>query len=125
MIILFIVGAILILFAAFNIPVWTVIIGVVALLLVCAVVGIVETKHQQKIADSIVKATKTEEIAVFKQRTEHTGYSLSHGERRDHYEYKDVLDHYECVFSVKYKNGESGVIKCRKDSLLYAELLRK
>ena len=125
MIVLFIVGAILILFAAFDIPIWAVIIGVAALLIIFAVIGIAEARHQQKIADSIVKATKTEEIAVYKKKTEHTGYSLSRGERRDNYEYKDVLDHYECVFSVKYKSGQSGVVKCRKDSLLYAELLRK
>lgn len=125
MIVLLIVGAVLILSVIFDIPIYAIILGVVGLFIAGLVISVVDMKHQLKIAEGVLRARQTEEIAVYKKRTEHTGYSLSRGERRDHYEYKDVLDHYECVFKVEYKDGSKGELKCRKDSVLYAELSKK
>ena len=76
-------------------------------------------------SDDVAEAILEREIAVYKTKAELTGYSVSWDERRDHYEYRDVLDHYECVFSVKYKDGRKESIKCAKGGALYSILIEK
>ncbi len=125
MIVLLIVGALLILSVVFDIPIYAIILGVVGLFTVGLIFGVIEIKRQQKIAKSVLRARQTEEIAVYKKKSVHTGYSVSRGGKRDHYGCKDILDHYECVFAVEYKDGRKGELRCFKDSVLYAELLKK
>ena len=69
------------------------------------IIAVLQNKYNERMSDDVAEAILEREIAVYKTKAELTGCSVSWGERRDHYEYRDVLDHYECVFSVKYKDG--------------------
>jgi len=109
----------------FEIPWYALILGVIGFFALAIASLIIETKIQERIADSIESAKLIEEVAVYKKKTEHKGFSVTWHERHDHYAYTDVLDHYKCTFSVKYKDGSYKSITCRKDSRLYSRLIAK
>lgn len=84
-------------------------------------------KFEADRADRVVKAELIKEVPKYKRITEHTGFSVGYRRHslRDHYRYKTVLDYYECEFKVVYKDGGTGVIKCRNDSVAYSKLIQK
>ena len=107
----------------FGVPVWEI------KMMVYAGFGIAILKVILDIKDinRVERAELIEEIAVYKKVAERTGFSVSwdwrHG--RDYYRYKNVIDHYKCVFSVVYKDGSTGTIRCRKYDYKYNKLIRK
>lgn len=77
-------------------------------------------------AKKVSRAILVETIAMYKQKAQNTGFSIGQkGSWRSYYRYKDILDHYECVFSVVYNDGKTGTIKCRQDSEIYNILIWK
>ena len=110
----------------FEIPVYVIILGIVGLIIFALILAVAELKKQIATADRVTNATLIDEVAVYKQKAQITGYSVRLGERRrDHYSYVNVVDHYKCVFYVKYKDGKTDNITCLKNSLLYNELITK
>lgn len=108
--------------AILGVPVWTI------KMMVYAGFAIVIWKVITDIKDinRVERAELIEEIPVYKEKAENTGYSISwSGYRRDHFRYRNVIDHYKCVFKVVYMNGETGTIKCRKNDYKYNKLIRK
>lgn len=96
------------------------VIGIIAL-------AVLVSKTERNRADKVVKALLESEEAVYKKVAEHTGYSVGWGWRsgRDYYRYKEVIDHYDCTFSVIYEDGKRGTIRCRKGDAIYRKLMRK
>lgn len=113
--------------AVFGIPMYAIVLVLAAIGAVAVTVFVLIWKEQKRLANNVVRAKLIEEVAVYKRVIEHTGFSIGFGWRsgRDYYRYKNVLDHYECVFRVIYKNGEEDTITCVKDSTLYNELIFK
>lgn len=112
--------------AALGIPILAVVLVAIVVIALVVTMNLAKEKKQKENADDVVRAELIEKIAIQKKIDEHTGYTLSwSGYRRDHFRYKNVVDHYECVFKVVYKNGVEGTITCVKDSWLYNELIAK
>ena len=110
----------------FGIPLYVTKIALALIVLAIAALLLWLEKLQKKTADNVVKADLIEEIAVYKEELKNTGFSVGRkGEYFRHYGYEDVLHHYECVFKVMYKDGRIGELRCRKDSALYDELIKK
>ena len=109
----------------FEIPVYAIVLFFIGLIILISAVSMLVVNAQKKIANNIVRAKLIEEIAVYKKKREYTGFSVSFQERRDHYTYIDVLDYYDCVFSVTYKDGKISRVRCKKGSTLYGELIKK
>ena len=109
--------------AVLEIPTYVVILAVIGVLVVKVLIAALQ---RDRIND-VARAELIEVIAVYKERIENTGFSISWSGRsgRSYYRYKEVLDHYKCRFRVVYKNGKTGIIECRKDSVTYNELIRK
>ena len=110
----------------FEIPIFAVlmIVSIMAIGLVALIIWY--SKWRSEKADKVVKAKLIEEVAVYKEKVQNTGFSVGRkGSFRSYYRYKNVLDHYECEFSVVYENGSVGTIKCAKDSDVYNKLIRK
>lgn len=117
---------ILVTFEAFGISMYAVV--AVAAVIAIAFVALMfwYNKRQIENADKVVKAILVDEIAVYKEEVQNTGFSIGwRGSGRSYFRFKNVLDHYECVFSVVYKDGTTGTIKCRKDSYVYNKLIWK
>lgn len=113
--------------AALEIPA---VVIVLFILLAIAVLGAIVwmiAAHVLDAKDRVVRAVLLEEIAVYKEKVENTGFSIGWGWRsgRSYYRYRNVLDHYECIFNVVYLGGETGTIRCRKGDAIYYELIRK
>ena len=125
MIVLIIIGIILICCAVFDIPIYAVILSVIGLFLIALIFAVIDIKRDKAIADSIIKARLISESAVYKKKHEYTGYSFGKSGRRAHYQYVDVIDHYDCTFSVVYNDGRRDELKCCKGSYLYRELMKK
>lgn len=112
--------------AAFGIPILAVVLVAIVVIAFVITINLAKEEKQKELADNVVRAELIKETAIKKRVDEHTGYTLSwSGYRRDHFRYKNVLDHYECVFRVVYKNGKEGTISCVKNSWLYNELIVK
>lgn len=79
---------------------------------------------QSGLADKVVRATLLEEVEVYKEKIENTGFSIGYS-WRSYYRYKKVFDHYECTFILVYEDGKTGIIKCKKGSKAYYELMQK
>lgn len=106
----------------FEIPM----IAVVLVALVVATVFILLLMAYKKNIDNVATATLTERVAVYKEIAKRSGFSLGwSGPSRTYYRYQDVLDHYDCVFSVVYKSGRTGVIRCEEGGATYNELMKK
>ncbi len=117
---------ILVFFEAFGISMYVVL--AVAAVVAVAFVALIfwYNKQQTENADKVVKAILIDEIAIYKEKVQNTGFSIGwRGSGRSYYRYKNVLDHYECVFSVVYKDGTTGTIKCIKGSDVYNTLIWK
>ena len=125
MVLLFLILIIFVLRVGFNVPMYAIVLGIIGIVALMIVSSVLESKAQKRTADDIEKARLIDEIAVYKKKSEYTGYSISWHERRDHYTYKNVLDHYECVFIVTHKDGKCERITCKKGSTLYNELIEK
>lgn len=98
--------------------------GVIAVVFVVLVLAV--GKHQTENITKVVKAQLLFEVPVYKEEIQNTGFSISwRGYGRSYYRYKDVLHHYECTFMVEYEGGKTGVIKCRKPSFVYNQLIIK
>ena len=109
----------------FDIPWYALILTIIGIFAIMIAWIIIETNINKKIVDSIAKATLIKEVDFYKKKHEYSGCSYGEDGRRNHFEYKDVLDHTKCTFSVKYKDGKNGSITCRKYSTLYNELILK
>lgn len=110
----------------FLIPWYAIILGILAIFGLWIAIYFITEKQQREIADSVLKAELIEEISVYKKKTEYKGYSISWDEgTRHNYEYVDVLDHKKYTFKVKYKDGSTGILKCKEGSPLYGELWKK
>lgn len=117
---------ILVTFEAFGISTDTVLIVGGSIALVLVVLVLVIGKRQKENAENVARAILIDEIAVYKEEVQNTGFSIGwRGSGRSYFRFKNVLDHYECVFSVVYKDGRTGAIKCRKDSDVYNILIWK
>ena len=117
---------ILVTFEAFGISTDTVLIVGGSIALVLVVLALVISKKQKENAENVARAILIDEIAVYKEEVQNTGFSIGwRGSGRSYFRFKNVLDHYECVFSVVYKDGRTGTIKCRKDSDVYNILIWK
>lgn len=117
---------ILVTFEAFGISMYTVlaVVGVITVALVALIFWY--SKQQIENAEKVVSAELIDTTAVYKEQVQNTGFSLGRkGSFRSYYRYKNVLDHYECTFSVVYNDGKTGTIKCRQDSEIYNILTRK
>ena len=125
MIILLLVFLILTLNVVFDVPMYAIILVSAGIITLGVVFEKLNRKADEKVANGVTKARLVKEVGVYKREAEHSGYSVSWDERRDHYTYKDVLDHYECIFEVTYNDGQTGQIKCTKGSFLYCELIAK
>ena len=125
MIIIIIFGIILICCVAFDIPIYAVILSVIGFFLIALILAVIDIKHEENLAQSIVKARLISECAVYKKKHEYTGDSFGSDGWRAHYNYVDVIDHYDCIFSVVYNDGRKDELKCRKGSHLYRELIKK
>ena len=125
MIIIIIVGVILICCAVFDIPIYAIILTLIGFFLLALTVAVIEIRHEASIAEGIVKARLIRECAVYKKKREYTGDSFGSDGWRAHYNYVDVIDHYDCTFSVTYTDGRRDELKCRKGSHLYNELIKK
>lgn len=81
----------------------------------------------ESVFGEIAKAKLIEEIAVYKEKIKHTGFSIGWSGRsgRSYFRFKEVLDHYECVFELEYKDGRTGRVKCKKHGAFYNELIKK
>ena len=125
MIILTVLFFMLICNVIFEIPMYAIILGIVGLVAVVLVISAAELKKQKETAEKITHATLITETAVYVKKAKINGYSVSFRERRDHYSYTDVVDHYECAFRVTYNDGKTDILTCVKNSLLYNELILK
>ena len=127
MIALIILSVILfLLHVVFEIPGYAIILGILSIIGLWIAIYFITEKHQQDIADSVLKAELIEEISVYRKKTEYKGYSTSWTEgTRHNYEYVDVFDHKKYVFKVKYKDGSLGILRCKEGSTLYGELIKK
>lgn len=125
-IVMIVVFLTLVTFEVFGISTDTVLIVGGSIALVFAVLLLVSDKRQKENAQRVVRAILIETIAMYKKKAQNTGFSIGwKGSWRSYYRYKDVLDHYECVFSVVYNDGKTGTIKCRQDSEIYNILIWK
>lgn len=109
----------------FEIPWYALILALIGLLVLAFAFMIIEDKISEKTAESISKAKLIKKVDVYKKRHEYSGCSYGDEGRRNHYQYKEVLDHTKCTFLVEYKDGRSGSITCRKDGSLYNRLILK
>lgn len=109
----------------FDVPWYALILALVGFFVIAIAFIIIEAKVNEKIADSIAKAELIKEVDVYKKIHEYSGCSYGEDGRRNHYNYKKVLDHTKCTFLVKYKDGRSGSITCKKDGSLYSSLISK
>ena len=125
MIVLLLVLFILIINVVFNVPMYAIILVIAGIITLGVVIVKLNEKANERTANSIVKAALIKEVGVYKRKAEHSGFSVTWDERRDHYTYKDVLDHYDCFFAVTYESGQSGIIKCTKGGFLYCKLMDK
>lgn len=117
----------LVICTVYDIP--TYVIAIAIALFVAAIAGIflLNEKMQKNIACRIARAELIDEVAVYKEKTVNTGFSIGLRLRsfRNYYRYKNVLDHYRCTFKVVYITGRVGTISCKKGSTLYNELIVK
>lgn len=114
--------SIIFLLMVFGVPAWE----IRAMVYLAGVLFVTKVIMDIKDINRVERAELIEEIPVYKEKAENTGYSISwRGYRRDYYRYKNVIDHYKCVFKVVYLNGETGTIKCRKNDYKYNKLIRK
>ena len=111
--------------AVFGVPIYAILLGFIAILILACAFVIIKHEHEIKVAESIATAILIDEKTVYERKAEHTGYSVSFNERRDHYTYVDVPVRRECTFSVYYKDGRRGTLKCTKNSSLYSLLIAK
>lgn len=112
--------------AVFGISKYVVLSVIAAIMVVGAIVAWLIDKRKKEDAENVARAILIEETAVYKEEVQNTGFSIGwRGSGRSYFRYKNVLDYYECVFSVKYKDGRTGRIKCRKDSDVYNILIWK
>ena len=109
----------------FEIPWYALILALIGFLALAIAFMIIEDKINQKTADSIAKAKLIKEVDIYKKRHEYSGCSYGRSGRRNHYQYKAVLDHTKCTFLVEYKDGRNGSITCRKYDSLYKRLILK
>lgn len=111
----------------FGFPIF--ILGIFALLIAASVVVVIILleRHRRALIDRVTKAEIIEEIAVYKKTLEHSAFSIDFRCRsgRNHYKYKNSLDHYEYVFRVVYSDGSEDVIRCKRNSTLYDGLISK
>jgi hypothetical protein len=110
----------------FEIPIYAVV--SVAAVVIIALVALYfwYSKWQIENAENVARAILVDEIAVYKEEVQNTGFSIGwRSSGRSYFRFKNVLDHYECVFSVVYEDGRTGTIKCRKDSYVYHKLIWK
>ena len=122
MIVLIITGIILICCAVFDIPIYDVILTVIGVFLIALIFAVIDIRREKEIAVGIVKARLISECAIYKKKHEYTGDSFGKGGRRAHYQYVDVIDHYDCTFSVVYNDGRRDELKSCKGSYLSASL---
>ena len=106
--------------AVFGVPIYAILLGFIAILILACAFVIIKHEHEIKVAESIATAILIDEKTVYERKAEHTGYSVSFNKRRDHYTYVDVPIYQECIFSVCYKDGRRGTLKCTKNSSLYS-----
>ena len=109
----------------FEIPWYAIILAVVAFFALVIIFLVAENNIAQRTSDSIKTANLVREVKFYKKKHEYIGCSYGNEGRRDHYEYKDVLDYIECTFSVTYNDGRHGSLVCRKGSALYNRLILK
>ena len=109
----------------FDIPYFLMFLGGAGIIALLFFFNFLKEKSELNVAESVSSCVLIEETAVYKREKRHTGYTVSWKERRELYEYVDVLDYYKCVFSVTYKDGNKSEIKCKKGDVLYLELIKK
>ena len=90
--------------------------SIIGLVVYCAVMiryktGVVETQ--------IIKIEP-----IVKRQAQNTGYSVGYG-YYEHYEYVDVKVGDEITFRVKWKNGYTNTITCKKGDSTYKRLYKK
>ena len=113
-------------YVVLEIPVYAIILGIIGIIAFFSLIYIIDGKMKKEMAENVVKASLIKEIAVYGRKSVCIGYSVAwHEKSRHYYTYKDILDHYDCVFLVTRKDGSVGRIKCRKDSQLYKDLISK
>lgn len=117
-----IVGIVFLLIGFVIMNFWPIAIGIVAVLVLSCVF---EKKEKNELKNA-VKIELTREVAKYKKEAENTGYSIGwYGDYHVHYEYRDVLDHYDCYFYVTYRNGHAKSIKCTKGDTMYRALMNR
>ncbi len=112
--------------AVFGIPIYAVVlVGVIVIIAFVALLLLLSTLQNEN-ADRVVRAKLIEEIAVYKEELDNTGFSVGwKGQAYSNFEYQKVFDHYECVFSVLYNDGKTGTIRCIKGDEIYNKLIWK
>lgn len=113
--------------AVFGVPIEVILLVGGGIVLAFATWLILHTKSQEDKANKVVKAELIEIVAVYKRVTEHTGFSLGYSLRSgyNHYQYRNVIDRYDCTFKVEYEDGSTGKIECVQDDDIYKKLMLK
>ena len=109
----------------FEVPIYALVMSGIGIVVFLIGIGIWSFKAQKKLVSNIQKAEFVKEIPVYKPTEKNTGYSIGWNGRRENYVYTRTIDHYECVFSVIYKDGKREMINCKKGSDLCNELIFK
>ena len=109
--------------AVLEIPTYVIVLVAIGTIVV---IGLIAKAHIDDI-DKVARAELIEEVPVYKREIEHTGFSIGYSWRsgRDYYQFKNVIDYYECIFMVVYLDGKTGTKRCRKGDATYNELIRK
>ena len=117
----------LVFYIVYDIPIDVITIAIALFFAFIFCLRLLVEKKQKNIACRIVRAELIDEVAVYKEKTVNTGFSIGLRLRsfRNYYRYKNVLDHYRCTFKVVYITGRVGTISCKKGSTLYNELIVK
>ncbi|MBE6547845.1 MAG: hypothetical protein E7667_03065 [Ruminococcaceae bacterium] len=117
---------VLFLCVVFEIPAYVIVLAVIGII-AFAVLIIWLDKKELSVIDKVVSAELLNEVAVYKEKIENTGFSIGYSwhSGRSYYRYKKVLDHYDCYFKVVYADGSTGTKKCKKGSNMYNELILK
>lgn len=123
---LIVFALVLVTFEAFGISMYLVL--AIAAVVVVAVIALALAYNKKQIenAQKVVSAILVERTAVMKEEVKNTGFSIGWGgSGRSYFRFKEVFDHYECVFNVMYNDGSVGTIKCKQDSEVYNILIWK
>lgn len=77
---------------------------------------------------NVVGARIVGEKPIIETVSEKVGHTTSYGRGlsyHEHYRDRNVITGYNVSFAVVYKNGNRGVITCKKDSWTYNKLIKK